>query len=151
MGDYLRTTHTCTLASMRPELVAVIRTHIQKYELGNLEPLVMWCCETTSTKQKRGLFGGKPEIIHTGVLLTAEWLIWAAGTIPGPIGVKSARLRDIQVLDYEQSTDYKLIPDAGVVIHGRYTNAESVSSSFIGLGPEPSAVQFRSALRDAMR
>ena len=58
MSDYMHTTRECTLDSLRPELAAALRNYIEKHELGDLEPTVLICCETTSTKKKKGLFGG---------------------------------------------------------------------------------------------
>src|SRR6266496_2725844 len=78
MGEYQRTTRLCTLASMSSALATAIRSHIEKHELGDAEKSALICCETTSTKQKKGLLGGKPEVIRTGVLLSPQWLLWVA-------------------------------------------------------------------------
>src|SRR6266487_5923718 len=103
MGDYLRATRECTLGSLNPILAATIRAHIERYELGDVDASALICCETTSTKQKKGLFGGKAEVILTGMILTPQWLIWASGKENEAPGVLSARLRDVRVQDYEKS------------------------------------------------
>jgi hypothetical protein len=150
MGEYLRSRRECTLDAMRPTTAAAIRSYIEKYELGDLAASALMSCETASTKQKKGLFGGKAEVILTGVLLTPKWLIWATGKENETPGVLSARLRDIQVQDYEKSSQYRLIPDSGIDISGLRTGTADPASAFIGLGPEPSAQKFRSMLKEAV-
>lgn len=149
MGDYLRSTRECSLDSLNPLLATVIREHIEKYALGDVEAAVLICCETTSTKQKKGLFRSKAEVMLTGMLLTPKWLIW--GSIKGDkvLGVLSARLHDIQVQDYEESDMYKLMADSGIHIDGLRTST-GPGSAFIGLGAEPAAERFREALKAAL-
>lgn len=151
MGDYLRTTRECTLNSLRPELAAAIRKYVEKHELGDLEPMVLICCETISTKKKKGLFGGKPEVILTGMIATPEWLVWATGRENEQPGVIAAKLHDIQVQDYEKSDFYKLIPDTGLNIDGIPASDGERGSVFIGLGSEPAAQKFREVLREALK
>jgi hypothetical protein len=150
MGDYLRTTRESTLNNLNPAVLATIRTHIEKYELGDIDTSTIICCETTSTKQKKGLFGGKAEIILTGVILTSQWLIWATGKEHESPSVLSARLRDIQVQDYEKSEMYKLMQDTGLNISGLRTDAVDLGSTFIGLGSEPAAQKFRTLLKETL-
>ena len=148
MGDYLRATRECTLGSLNPTLAASIRAHIEKYELGDVEASALICCETTSTKQKKGLFGRKAEVFLTGMILTSQWLIWGSGKENETLGVHSARLRDVQVQDYEKSSMYKLVQDTGLNISGLRTDAVDIGSIFIGLGPEPAAQKFRAMLKE---
>jgi hypothetical protein len=150
MGDYFRTTRESTLNNLNPALLATIRTHIEKYELGDIDTSALLCCETTSTKQKKGLFGGKAEIILTDVILTSQWLIWATGRENESPSVLSARLRDIQVQDYEKSEMYKLMQDTGLNISGLRTDAVDLGSTFIGLGSEPAAQKFRNLLKETL-
>lgn len=150
MGDYIRTTRQCTMADMLPALTAAIRTHIEKHGLGNVEAGVLMCCETVSSKQKKGFWGGKAEKILTGVLLASQYVIVATGKENEAIGVISARLRDIRVQDYEQSELNKLIPDTGLILSGLRTDSVDLGSSFIGLGPEPAAQAFRVSIKDAL-
>ncbi|HUM69231.1 MAG TPA: hypothetical protein PLK31_10340 [Chloroflexota bacterium] len=134
MSDYLRTTRESTVEARHPVLAAGIRAHIEKYELGYVAASALACCETTATRQKKGLFGRKTEVVLTAVLVTPTWLIWAAGKENEPPGVLSARLCDIQVQDYEKTPFYQRIPDSGLNITGLYTGAASPGSSLIGLG-----------------
>ena len=150
MGDYLRTTRESTLDNLNPVLVATIRAHIEKYELGDINSSALICCETISTKQKMGLFGGKAEVILTDVILTSQWLIWAMSKNNGSPSVLSARLRDIQVQDYEKSEMYKLMQDTGLNISGLRTDAVDLGSTFIGLGSEPAAQKFRTVLKETL-
>ena len=149
MGEYIRTTRECAFGGLNPSLSAAIREHVVKHELGNVESSALMCCETTSTKQKKGLFGGKAEVSMAGILLTPQWLIWATGRQNEVPGVLSTRLCDIQVQDYEKSDQFKLIQDSGLDISGLRTGTVEPGSAFIGLGPEPAAQKFRSMLREA--
>ena len=150
VGDYLRTTRECTLDGLNPVLVTAVRTHIEKYELNDTVASALMCCETTSTRQKKGLFGGKTEVILTGIILTPQWLIWATGKTNEVPGVLSARLSEIQVQNYEQSPMYKMVQDSGLNISGLRTSEGGTGTAFIGLGPEPAAQKFRSILKEAM-
>ena len=69
MGDYQRSTRACTLATLTPALAEAIRAHVERYQLGDLGGPGVACWETVSTKKKKGLFGGKPEVILTGIVL----------------------------------------------------------------------------------
>ena len=150
LGDYLRTTRECTLDEMNPVVAESIREHIQKYELEDVESSSLISCETTSTKIKKGFFGGKAEPIQTGILLTPRWLIWASANAKETFGVHSARLDTIQAQDYEKSEMFKLVSDSGVNISGLRTDSTDVGSIFIGLGPEAAAVRFRAMLKEAI-
>jgi hypothetical protein len=150
MGDYLRTTRESALGNLDPVLVAGIRAHIEKYQLGDVASSALMCCETTSTKQKKGLFGGKAEIVLTDVILTPQWLIWAMRKDNESPSVLSARLRDIQVQDYEKSEMSKLMQDTGLNISGLRMDAVDLGSAFIGLGSEPAAQKFRTLLKETL-
>jgi hypothetical protein len=150
MSDYIRATREATLDSLRPELTSALRSHLEKHEFGEFEPQVLICIETISTKKKKGLFGGKPEVILTGALVTPTWLVWAAGREGERLGMTAAKLREIQIQDYEKSDFYKLIPDSGLNISGLRTDSPETGGSFIGLGPEPAGQKFREVLREAL-
>jgi hypothetical protein len=150
MGEYIRSTREVSLSSLDPALLSVIQSHVEKYELGDFHTSVLMCCETTSTKQKQGLLGGKTETILAGVILTAQWLIWATRKDNDSPSVVSARLRDIQVQDYEKSEMHKLIQDTGINLSGLRTDAMDVGSTFIGLGTEAAADKFRAILKEAI-
>jgi hypothetical protein len=149
MGDYIRTTRAGPLDTLAPALAAALRAHAAEYQLGDLSGPGVMCWETTSTKKKKGLFARQPEVILTGIVLAPPMLLWAAGQAGEKPAVLSARLRDVQVQDYEQSSMHKLVADTGLNINGLRTDTPSAGTAFIGLGPEPAAQQFRAALADA--
>jgi len=150
MSEYTRTTRKCSFDALDPDLAAAIAAHLERYDIDDALPSVTACFETTSTQRKRKLFGTRIETSQTAVVVTPRWLIWAARTGAGEIGVLSARLADIRIMDYEASPEYRLMPDSGVDVHGRFTNAIEVGSAFIGLGPEGAAGRFRNMVREAI-
>jgi hypothetical protein len=150
MSEYNRTTRGCTLNTMHLEISAAIRTHIEHYELGDIEPNILACCETTSVKPKKGLFG-KEEIITTGVILTEQWLIWGVAKANEKPNIMSALLRNIEVQDFEKTQFYKMMPDSGLNILGQYTDVTERGSIFIGFGSQPAAQNFRQLLKEAVQ
>lgn len=150
MSDYQRTTRECTLTTIHPGLAAAIRTHLEKHGLEGILSTVVAGIETVSTKQKKGLFGGKSEAVRTAVLLTSDWLVCASLKDNDRPGVFSARLGELQVQDYEKSDLYRLAPDTGVDISGLRSDETGTGSYFLGLGPEPAAQSFRAGLKDAV-
>jgi hypothetical protein len=148
MGDYLRTTRECTLDSLHSLQAKAMRAHVEKYELGDIEKSILICCETVSTKKKKGFLNAKAEVILTSMLLTPQWLIWAAGKENEIPGVLSARLHELRVRDYEKSDLNKLVADTGLDISGLRTDTVEVGSAFIGLGSEPAAQKFRTILTE---
>jgi hypothetical protein len=151
MSNYTRTTRECSFDNLRPELAAAIREHAETYKLGNIESDILICCETTSRQQKKGLFGGSTEVTYVGTLVTSEWLIWATGKEKERTAVASGHLRNIQVQDFEETAMFKVIPDAGINVTGRYSDVTKQGIAFIGLGPEPVAQKFRRILQDALQ
>jgi hypothetical protein len=121
--------------------------------LNNLGPILkdeLIAVETTSTKKKKGLFGGGAETVVNTAIVTPRWLVTAIEQKSG-ISVWSAQLRDLTVMDYAASPAYQLIPDAGVQVTGIFTGVTSSEGSsaisvFIGLGAEPVAGQFKEIL-----
>ena len=150
MGDYKRTTRECTLDTMRPELSAAIRTHVEKHNLGDILSGAGMCIETTSEKIKKGLFGGA-EIVYQSAVLTKGWLVWAAGGTKAPMGVLSARLNQITVQDYAKTEFAKMVSDTGVQVHGMYTDMSEAASAFIGLEENAAGRKFREALIAAVQ
>jgi hypothetical protein len=153
MGDYNRSTRECTFSQLRPELVSAIREQVEKQELGDIEAEILACCETTSEKKKkkRGLFGsllgGDPDPVHyTGVIVTPTWLIWARSGAKSGTVVAWARLRDIQVKDFES----ELIDDTGLEVFGFIGRSRERGQAFIGLGPESAAKRFGDAVKSAV-
>lgn len=145
MGDYKRTTRECTLDSLRPELAAALRAHVEKYNLGDILSDARLCIETTSEKIKKGFFGGG-ETIYSAAVLTKGWLVWAnSGTNVKPHAL-SARLNQITAQDYAKSSFAKMIPDTGVNVNGLKTDTPEAGTTFIGLEENAAGIKFREAL-----
>ena len=150
MSEYLRTTQECTLDTMRPELATAIQAQMEKLSIDAADHSAATCFETISTKQKKGVFQRKSQVIVTGILLTPKWLIWATGKENEQPGVLSADLNDIQIEDYEKSTMYKLAQDSGINILNIPTPT-GLGTVFIGLGPGSASQKFRTSLREAIQ
>lgn len=69
-------THACTIEELNASLKAALRAHGTRYDLRDIESGVLMCCETTSTHQKKGVFGGTETTI-SAVYVTPKWLVWA--------------------------------------------------------------------------
>jgi hypothetical protein len=48
VAEHRRTTRTCTLDELRPELAEAIRAHAQRQHWTNFEADILACCETTT-------------------------------------------------------------------------------------------------------
>jgi hypothetical protein len=151
MNAYTRSTRECAFGDMRPELATAIRKHIETYKLGEIESSILICCETTSTNQKKGLFANGDETTITGMIVTAHLLIWTNRKKKDKPLVGSALLRNIDAQDFENTAMYRVNPDSGMNITGRYTDVTKQGQSFIGLGPDPAGEKFRQVLQHAIQ
>lgn len=151
MNAYTRSTRECAFADLGPELTLTIRKHIEKYKLGDVESSILICCETTSTSQKTGLFANGDETTIAGMFVTTQLLVWTGGKERGKLVVRSALLRNIDVQDFENTAMYRVNPDSGMNITGRYTDVTKQGQSFIGLGPDPAGEKFRQVLQHAIQ
>lgn len=157
MGDYRRSTRECRFDHLRPEIIAALRDHAQRYELGDLEREALICCETTNERLKKpGLFdrlvGGDTDPVHVvGIVVTPRYLLWARSGAKYGVAVMSARLRECEVLDYANTPQAKLVPDTGLEVTAMYTGATQRGHTFIGLGSEPAAQNLRQVLTQAMQ
>jgi len=157
MGDYRRSTRECNFDQLRPEIVAAIRDHVQRYELGEVEHEALICAETINERTKKpGLFdkliGGDTDPVHyVGVVVTPRYLIWARSGAKYGVAVVSAHLRECEVLDYANTSQAQLVPDAGLEVTAMHTGATQRGQTFIGLGPEPAAQNLRQVLKQALQ
>jgi hypothetical protein len=151
MNAYIRSTRECTFEQMRPELAGAIRKHLEAYKLGEVESSLLICCETTSTRQKRGLFTKSGETLVTGMFVTPQLLVWTGRKEKGKPVVSSALLRNIDAQDFENTAMYQVKPDSGMNICGRYTDMTKQGQTFIGLGPDPAGEKFRQVLQHAIQ
>ena len=153
MGEWNRSTSKLTLDQIRPEHRSAIQEHVDAYELKlDLDDYLI-CIETISRKKKKKLFGwGIPNQTIQLVVLTPTWLIVAAQSEkPNSVGVLSIQLKDAIAKDYKDDPSYQLVPDSGIFVTGTYTgrvgmHGSSDISSFIPLGDEPAAAEFKEIL-----
>ena len=153
MGEWNRSTSKFTLDEIRPEHWTAIKEHIKAYDLRPDLSDYLMCIETISSKKKKKLFGGGiPNQTIQISILTPKWLvITTQGDKPDPLGVLSIQLKDAIAKDYKDDPGYKLITDTGVNVTGIYTgrvglHGSSQISSFIALGEEPAAGEFKAML-----
>ena len=153
MGEWNRSTSKLTLDQIRPAHRSAIQEHIEAYELKlDLDGYLM-CIETISRKKKKKLFGGgiPNQTIQLSVL-TPTWLIVAAqGDRSDSVAVLSIQLKHAIAKDYKDDPSYKMVPDSGIFVTGTYTgrvgmHGSSDISSFIPLGEEPAAAEFKEIL-----
>jgi hypothetical protein len=144
-----RTTRECSIFDLNPGLSAAMRAHIAQYQLGDVESGMLMCCETTSTRQKKGMFGHAQTSL-SGVFVTPKWLVWAEANEGKKADAGSAQLRQIDVHDYESTAMFAILPDLGFNITGRYTNVSKTGQTFIGLDAGQDGQKFRQVLRDAI-
>ncbi|MFZ1323464.1 MAG: hypothetical protein WAT71_18080 [Ignavibacteria bacterium] len=148
MGEYKRSTREANISNLNPNAAEFLKSHSEKYELGNVENSVLYCCETTSVKEIKKLFKTQTETTVCSIILTPQFLIWATFINDETPVVMSARIKDIQIQDYEKSEFYKLIQDSGINVKGIYTDIANPGNTFIGLGSEQAAVNFRNKLKE---
>ena len=153
MGEWNRSTRKMTLAEIPPEHWDAIQKHIETFDLKTDLSNNSMCIETISSKKKKKLFsGGIPNQTIQIAIITPKWLIVGSqGDKPDSLGVLSIQLKDAIAKDYKDDPGYKLIPDTGVNVTGIYTgrvgmHGSSQISSFIALGEEPVAGEFKEIL-----
>jgi hypothetical protein len=150
MSDWKRTTKEMTIDGLRPELIAAIRIHVEKYNLGDILSNALMCVQTDSEKVKKGLLGGA-EIVFTGVVITPRWLVWATSGTKAKTAVLSALLSDVVVQDYAISSFAKMIPDTGLNVSGKFTDVAENGSAFIGLDDGIAAGKFMETVIKAVQ
>lgn len=151
MSDYNRTTRECSVSQLHPELRQAIRSYFQEHELGDLQAETLMCCETISEKKDAGrlvsmLKGVLDTTIHTGMLLTTQWLIWARKGDQSGVVLNAANLKEIQVRDYASI----FAPDTGLEILGYIGDAKGQVRGYVGMGTEPAAQKFFEEVQKAI-
>lgn len=140
MSDWKRTTKEVGFENLRPELSQAINEHIEKYNLGEILSDVLMCVQTDSEKIKKGLFGGA-EAVYTGAVVTPRWLVWATSGTKTQSSAASAQWTDVTIQDYAQSSFAKMIPDSGLNVSGRFTDASENGLVFIALEENAAGVR----------
>ena len=148
MSEYIRTTRECSVTEFHPEILQAIQNYFQEHRLGNLQADVLICCETISRKKSTGKtiswLNGRPDtIIHTGMLLTSQWLIWVHHGDQSGTRSNAANLTQIQVEYYA----YPLTKDAGLEIVGYISDTKARVRGYIGMGADLAAHEFCEAVK----
>ena len=105
MSEYNRTTRECFVSQLDPEVRQAFRKYFQEHQLGDLEVETLRCCETISRKKNLGglfswLYGSVDSTVHTGILLTSQWLIWARRGDKSGTRLTAANLSHISVREH---------------------------------------------------
>ncbi len=147
MGDYNRSTKEIPFEQISPDVMQTMNKYIELHSLGDILANVSLCIVSASEKLKKGLFSGAgPKLLVETVILTDRWLILADRVDQNAIFIKSMQLRDIVVEDYEKSLFYARIPDTGMNITGRFTDASEQGAIFLPLGKDAAGEKFKEAL-----
>lgn len=153
MGDYNRSTKEIAFGEIPTNVIKSVQTYIEKHNLGDILANPIMCIVSTSEKIKKGLFGGGPgpKLLIQTAILTNRWLIIADNVDQNALYIKSMQLRDITVEDYEKSSFYKMIPDTGMNVNGRFTDASEVGSIFVPLGKDEAGDRFKVQFIEAVQ
>lgn len=153
MGDYNRSTKEIAFGEIPVNVIKSVQTYIEKHNLGDILANPIMCIVSTSEKIKKGLFGGGPgpKLLIQTAILTNRWLILADNVDQNALYIKSMQLRDITVEDYEKSSFYKMIPDTGMTVNGRFTDASEAGSIFVPLGKDEAGDRFKVQIIEAVQ
>ena len=147
MGDYNRSTAEINFANISPDILQAIHKYIELHNLGDILNGVTNCIVSTSEKIKKGLFSGPgPKLLVETAILTNRWLILADRVDQNAVFIKSMQLQDIVIEDYEKSLFYSKIPDTGMNLTGRFTDASEQGMIFLPLGKDIAGDTFKEAL-----
>ncbi len=149
-----RTSHSCDLIHMAPELADAIKGWADQEERTSVLAEAVAGCETASTALKRGitarLLGAASQQL-CGMLLTPQWLIWAlkqGDDAPFVIGVK---LAEVEVRDYRSEPEAAVVPDDGVQVFGFIGYSSQRGTVLLGLGDDADGHAFKEKLLAAWR
>lgn len=152
MAAYNRTTRECPVGQLHPDLYQTIRKYFRAQNLGDdLEAETLMCCETISAKKNvHWLFSWLDDdvdkTIHTGMLLTSSWLIWARSGDQSGTVFMAANLKEIQVKSYTSI----LTKDTGLEVFGYIQDSKGRVRGYIGMGPELAAQKFCEQVQQAI-
>ena len=150
MSEWKRSTREVTLEQLPPNVQAEIRKHVDRYNLGDILSAISMSVQTDSEKAKKGLFGSA-EVIHQVALIGPRWLIWVVSGTKTPLSAHSALLQDVVVQDYAKTPFAKMIPDSGLEVSGKFTDASENASVFIGLEDNAAGEKFRKSVIESVQ
>jgi hypothetical protein len=143
MSEPIRSTRTCSVSQIQPELFQAIQEFFQSHKLGVLETETLQCCETVSNRPIPGkldsLLEGNPDSTsHLAVLLTQEWLIWARNGNRSGTLVTGARLKGLQVKLFTA----RRTKNMELEISAFFGDSKEFAKGSLELGPDLAAQQF---------
>ncbi len=153
MGDYNRSTKDIAFRDVPANVIQSVRVYIEKHNQGDILANPVMCIVSTSEKVKKGLFGGGPgpKLLVQTVVLTDRWLILADNVDQNALYIKSMQLQDITVEDYEKSSFHAMIPDTGMNVNGRFTDASENGTIFLPLGKDAAGEKFKTELIESVQ
>lgn len=150
MSDWKRSTQAISFEQMPIALKAEIQKHVERYQLGDILSEALMCIQTVSEKAKKGILGSR-EMVYLGAVVTPRWLIWAVEGTKSSAAVLSALLADVVVQDYANTPFSKMIPDSGIEVSGKFTDAVENASAFIGLEDNAVGKKFKETVIEAVQ
>ena len=150
MSDWKRSTQAISFEQMPIALKAEIQKHVERYQLGDILSEALMCIQTVSEKAKKGILGSR-EMVYLGAVVTPRWLIWAVEGTKSSAAVLSALLAEVVVQDYANTPFSKMIPDSGIEVSGKFTDAVENASAFIGLEDNAVGKKFKETVIDAVQ
>ena len=132
MSDWKRATREVSFEQLPSEVKAEIQKHIERHNLGDILSETLMGVQTDSEKARKGLFGSA-EVVHHSVVLTPRWLVWVISGTKTPTALLSAYVKDIVVRDYAATPFFRMVPDSGIEVSGRFTDMSENATAFIGL------------------
>ena len=150
MSDWKRSTQAIFFEQMPMALQAEIQKHVERYQLGDILSEALMCIQTVSEKAKKGRLGSR-EMVYIGAVVSPRWLIWAVEGTKSSATVLSALLADIIVQDYATTPLAKMIPDSGIEVSGKFTDAVENTSAFIGLEDNAVGKKFKETVIEALQ
>ncbi|NJN80329.1 MAG: hypothetical protein HC797_07580 [Anaerolineales bacterium] len=147
MGDYNRSTKEISFEQIPSDVIQAVQKYIELHNLEDILKNVSQCIVSTNDKIKKGLFGGPgPNLLVQTVILTDRWLILADRVDQNAVYIKSMQLADVVVTDYQKTQFHGVIPDSGMNITGRFTEASEPGTIFMPLGEDEAGDKFKEAL-----
>jgi hypothetical protein len=129
---------------------AEIQKHIERYNMGNiLSDTLMWI-QTDSEKNKKGFFSSA-EVVQMGAVITLRWLVWVVNGTKTSATALSALLTDIVVQDYVNTLFAKMVPDSGIEVGGKFTDAAENATAFLGLEDNAAGKKFKETVISAIQ
>jgi hypothetical protein len=146
----IRKTRACAIDALDEDLKAAIRAHGLKFGVEDIESEVLMCCETITIRQKKGFLGGIKTTL-SAAYVTPKWLVWADSTGGNDVVVGMMQLDQIDMSEYRSTTRYRISPDQGLNITGRFPDKNRTGITFIALEAKADGQKFRRVLDEALR